>query len=59
MKKRNVQTFGGTQKYFAGTSGFRGTQVEKHCLRQCQYQQSSNNRQSRRTQTEQVFKRLD
>jgi hypothetical protein len=30
MKKRNVQIFGGTQIYFAGTSGFRGTQVEKH-----------------------------
>jgi hypothetical protein len=31
MKKINVQIFGGTQKYFAGTYGFRGTQVEKHC----------------------------
>jgi hypothetical protein len=37
-KKRNVQIFGGTQKYFGGTQkyfggtfGFRGTQVEKHC----------------------------
>jgi hypothetical protein len=29
-KKRNVQIFGGTQKYFGGTFGFRGTQVEKH-----------------------------
>jgi hypothetical protein len=26
-KKRNVQIFGGTQKYFGGT------QVEKHCTR--------------------------
>jgi len=30
-KKRNVQIFGGTQKYFGGTFGFHGTQVEKHC----------------------------
>ena len=34
MKKVNVQIFGGTQKYFGGTSGFRGTQVEKHWSRQ-------------------------
>jgi hypothetical protein len=27
------EIFGGTQKYFGGTSGFRGTQVEKHCSR--------------------------
>jgi hypothetical protein len=30
MNKNNFQIFGGTQKYFGGTSGFRGTQVEKH-----------------------------
>jgi len=33
MEKNNVHIFGGTQKYFAGTSGFRRTQVEKHCHR--------------------------
>jgi hypothetical protein len=32
-KKRNVQIFGGTQKYFGGTFGFRGTQVEKHWVK--------------------------
>jgi hypothetical protein len=26
----DISIFGGTQKYFGGTSGFRGTQVEKH-----------------------------
>jgi hypothetical protein len=36
LKKRNVQIFGGTQKYFGGTSMFRGTQVEKHCPRGAQ-----------------------
>jgi hypothetical protein len=35
-KKRNVQIFGGTQKYFGATFGFRGTQVEKHWYRQTQ-----------------------
>jgi hypothetical protein len=29
-KRRNSQKFGGTHKYFGGTSRFRGTQVEKH-----------------------------
>jgi hypothetical protein len=33
-KKSNVQIFGGTQNYFGGTFGFRGTQVEKHCINQ-------------------------
>jgi hypothetical protein len=33
-KKRNVQIFGGTQKYFGGTFGFYGTQVEKHWLKE-------------------------
>jgi hypothetical protein len=32
-KRNNGQIFGGTQKYFGGTSRFRGTQVEKHCIR--------------------------
>jgi hypothetical protein len=32
-KRRNGQIFGGTQKYFGGTSRFRGTLVEKHCYR--------------------------
>jgi hypothetical protein len=32
-EKLNVQIFGGTQKYFGGTSGFCGTLVEKHCIR--------------------------
>jgi hypothetical protein len=29
----NFQIFGGTLKYFGGTSGFRGTQVEKHWVK--------------------------
>jgi hypothetical protein len=32
-KSRNVKIFGGTHKYFGGTSGLPGTQVEKHWSR--------------------------